>query len=35
MAEQNKKNTIVIIPKSKLVSIVARRIVLGSESNEV
>lgn len=35
MAEQNNKNAIAIIPKSKLVSIVAKREILGSESNEV
>lgn len=35
MAEQNKRNAIAIIPKSKLVSIVAKKVVLGSESNEV
>jgi hypothetical protein len=35
MAEQNKKNAIAIVPKSKLVSIVAKKLVLGSGSNEV
>ena len=35
MAEQNKRNIIAIIPKSKLVSIVAKIVELGSGSNEV
>jgi hypothetical protein len=35
MAEQNKKNAIAKIPKSKLASIVASRFELGSASNEV
>ena len=35
IAEQNKRNAIAIIPKSKLVSIVAKKLVLGSGSNEV
>ena len=35
IAEQNKKNAIAKIPKSKLVSIVASRFELGSASNEV
>jgi hypothetical protein len=35
MAEHNKKNAIAIIPKSKLVSIVASKFELGSASNEV
>ena len=35
MAEQNKRNAIAIIPKSKLVSIVAKKLVLGSGSKSV
>ena len=35
IAEQNKRNTMAIIPKSKLVSIVAKIVVLGSGSNEL
>ena len=35
IAEEKRNSTIAILPKSKLVSIVAKKLILGSESNEV